>query len=101
MIDLRNAINRNEIPKNEQPDPLVNIVEKILEFNKQQNISGLKILTSKQMLEKLPIALLQVKVGDTSENLLKSKICQIIYSLYQAKEITKKLYSNIMNSINL
>ena len=100
MSDLRNAVNRNEIPKNEQPDPLDNIVEKILELNKQQNASGLKILTSKQMLEKLPIALLQVKVGDTSENLL-NKICQIIYSLYQAKEITKKLYNKIMNSINL
>ena len=33
------------------------------------------------MLERLPIAFAQVKVGDTSENLL-DEICKIIYSLY-------------------
>ena len=43
----------------------------------------------------MPLA--QVKASNTSENLL-SKICQIIYSLYQVKEITKKVYNNIMNS---
>ena len=42
---------------------------------------GLKILTPKQMLQKLPITLAQVKAGNTSENLL-NKIRQIIYSLY-------------------
>ena len=52
------------------------------------------------MLQGLPIALAQVKVGNTSENLL-NEIRQIIHSLYQAKEITKKVYNNIMNSITL
>ena len=52
------------------------------------------------MLQRLPIALAQVKAGNTSENLL-NEIRQIIYSLYQAKEITKKVYSNIMNSIKV
>ena len=52
---------------------------------------GLKILTPKQMLQRLPIALAQVKAGDTSENLL-NEIRQIIYSLYRAKEIAKKVY---------
>ena len=61
---------------------------------------GLKILTPKQTPQSLPIALAQVKVGNTSENLL-NEIRQIIYSLYRAKEITKKVYNNIMNSINL
>ena len=61
---------------------------------------GLKTLTPKQMLQRLPIALTQVKAGNTSENLL-NEIRQIIYSLYQAKEITKKVYKNIMNSIKL
>ena len=42
---------------------------------------GLKILSHKQMLQRLPIALAQVKVGNTTENLL-NEICQIIYSLY-------------------
>ena len=52
------------------------------------------------MLQRLPIALAQVKTGNTSENLQK-KIRQIIYSLYCAKEITKKVYNNIMNSIKI
>ena len=51
--------------------------------------TGLKILTPKQMLQQLPIALTQVKAGSNSENLL-NEIRQIIYSLYQSKEITKK-----------
>ena len=61
---------------------------------------GPKILTTKQMFQRLPIVLTQVKAGDTSENLL-NEIRQIIYSLYQAKEITKKLYNKIMNSTKL
>ena len=59
---------------------------------------GLKISTPKKMLQRLPIALAQVEAGNTSENLL-IEIRQIIYSFYRAKEVTKKTYSNIMNSI--
>ena len=62
--------------------------------------SNLKILTPKQMLQRLPIALAQVKAGNTSENLL-NEIRQIIYSLYRAKIITKIEYNNTMNSIKL
>ena len=51
--------------------------------------TGLKILIPKQMLQRLPIALVQVKAGNNSENLL-NEIRQIIYSLHQSKEITKK-----------
>ena len=50
------------------------------------------------MLQRLPIALAQVKAGNNSENLL-SEIRQIIYSLYHAKEITKKVYSNFIKSL--
>ena len=49
------------------------------------------------MLQILPIALAQVKVGNTFENLL-NEIHQIIYSLHRTKEITKKVYNNIINS---
>ena len=52
------------------------------------------------MLQRLPTTLTHVQAGNTSESLL-SEICQIIYSLYRAKEPIKKLYSNIINSINL
>ena len=62
------------------------------------NHSKLKILTPKQMLQRLPIALAQVKAGNNSENLL-NKIKQIVYSLYQSKQITKKVYNNIIKSI--
>ena len=60
----------------------------------------LKILTLKQMLQRLPIALPQIKSGNTSENFL-NEIRQIIYSLYRVKESTKNVYNNIMNSIKL
>ena len=59
---------------------------------------GLKILTPKQMLERLPVALAQVKAGNNSESLL-NEIRQIVYSLYQSKQITEKVYNNIIKSI--
>ena len=37
---------------------------------KSIHVEGLKILTPKQMLQRLPIALAQVKTGNTFENLL-------------------------------
>ena len=52
------------------------------------------------MLRRLPIALAQVKAGNTSENLL-NEIRKITYFLYQAKEITEKVYNNIMNSVKV
>ena len=67
---------------------------------KETKGKALKILTPKQMLQRLPIALALVKAGKTSENLL-NEIRQIIYSLNPAKEITKKVYNNIMNSIKV
>ena len=51
--------------------------------------SKLKILTPKQILQRLPIALAEVKAGNNSESLL-NEIKQILYSLYQSKQITKK-----------
>ena len=67
--------------------------------NIKQNME-MKILSPEQMLQRLPIALAQVKVGNTSEDLL-NKIRQIIYSLCREKEITRKVYNNIMNSKRL
>ena len=56
--------------------------------------SKLKILTPKQMLQRLPIALAQVKAGNNSKSLW-IEIKKIVCSLYQSKKITKKLYDNI------
>ena len=62
--------------------------------------TGLKILSPKQMLQRLPIALAQIKEANNSESLL-NEIRQIIHSLYQSKEITKKLYNNLIKSIKV
>ena len=58
------------------------------------------MLTPKQMLQRLSITLAQAEAGNTSENLL-NEIRQIIYSLYQAEENTKKVYNNIISLLNL
>ena len=60
----------------------------------------LKILTPKQTLQRLPIALAQVNSGDNSENLL-NEIRQIVHSVYQSKEITVKVYNNTIKSVQL
>ena len=52
------------------------------------------------MLQRLPIALAQVKAGNNSESSL-NKIRQIVYSLYQSKEMTKKVHNNIIKSIQI
>ena len=107
--ELKNAVNKKEIPGNENPNKITDIVEKILEFklknffsniNNQQKGAELKILTPKQMLQRLPIVLAQVKGGNNSENLL-NEIRQIVYSLYQSKEITKKVCHNMIKLIQI
>ena len=97
-----------------KPDKFYNSREKVINFfsnyigilsnanydAKQNETKGtaLKILTPKQMLQRLPIALAQVKSGNNSESLW-NEIRQIIYILYQSKQITKKAYNNIIKSI--
>ena len=62
--------------------------------------SRLKILSPKQMLQRLPIALPQVKACNNFESLL-NEIRKSVYSLCQLKQITKKVYNNIIKSINI
>ena len=52
--------------------------------------TALKILTPKQLLQRLPVALAPVKAGNNAENLL-NEIRKIVHSLYQSKYITKKV----------
>ena len=74
MINLRNSINSKEIPANGNLKNIVNIVEKILDFSKQQKgkwcpsdlAMRIKILTPKQVIQRLPIALAQFKASNTS-----------------------------------
>ena len=80
--------------KIEQPDKILKTVEKILEFNKQnQSGQGLKMLTPNQMLSRLPISLAQLKAGNNSE------IRQLLYSLYRSKKLTKQLYKSLIDII--
>ena len=69
-------------------------------LEKSQEGEGRKILIPNQMLKRLPIALAQVKAGNNSESLL-NEIRQIVYSSYRSKEITNKVYNNIINSIKV
>ena len=77
---------------------IINIVELILYFNRlEQQGSGLKILTTNQMLSRLPITLAQLKAGNNSEK-LKNEIRQLLYS-YRSKEPTKQLYKSLIDII--
>ena len=70
---------------------------------KTKQEKGLKILTPKQMLQWLPVALAQVKASNNSQSLLKKKR-KIVYSLKKKKKKKKKtkiVYNNIIKSIQL
>ena len=82
----------------EQPDKILKIVENILEFNRQQQGQGLKILTPNQMLSRLPISLAQLKAGSNSEK-LKNEIRHLLYSLYRSRKLTKQLYKSLIDII--
>ena len=61
---------------------------------------GHKLVTPKQMLQRLPTLLSEVKAGNLSGNLL-NEIGQIIYSLHKSKEIIQTVHNNTMNSTKL
>ena len=86
--------------ENENPGLIVNIVEKILKLNKQnqQKGQGIKILTPIQMLSSLPITLAQLKAGNNSEK-LKNEIRQLLYSLYHSKNMTEQIYKSLIGII--
>ena len=60
--------------------------------------TGLKILTNKQMLNRLPISLAQIQAGNNSSK-LKNEIRKILYSLYRSKVLTKTAYNNLIKAI--
>ena len=99
--DLKDEIkemSEDEI-KIEKPHKTVDTVEKILEFDRRnQEGQRLEILTPDQMLNRLPIFLVQLKAVKTSEN-LKNDMRQLLYSLYRSKKLTKTIYSSLINTI--
>ena len=93
LIEFKKDINRKKNPENENPNKIVDIVDKkqkgkglprMLALRPLDLAKHIKILTPKQMLQRLPVALAEIKAGNTSENLL-NEIKQIIYSVYRAK----------------
>ena len=103
LSDLKNEIEEmsKKEKKIEQPDRILEIIKKIIDFNieiqKQQGI-GLKILTPDQMLCRLRISLAQLKAGNNSEK-LKNEIRQLLYTLYRSKKLTKQLYKSLVDII--
>ena len=84
---------------NEKIEKILEIVKDILKFNEQnQQGQGLKILTSNQMLNRLPIALTQLEAGNNS-NKLNNEIRQLLYSLYHSKNITEQIYKSLIGII--
>ena len=87
--DVRTAINR-----------LMNIPPlEGMGFKKSKKLgSGIKILTPKQMLTRLPKLLAQVEAGNNSQK-LKNEIRQLLYSLYRSKKMNKTVYKNLMETV--
>ena len=68
---------------------MFNDYSKIVSEAKYETKYGLKILTPKQMLQRLLTTLAQLEAGNNENSL--NEIRQIIFPLYPAKEITKKV----------
>ena len=84
-------MSKNKPLKIKRMEKIIDIVEKILEFNREeQSGGGLKIITPNQILSSLPITLAQLKEGNNSEK-LKNEIKQLLYSLYRSKKVRKEL----------
>ena len=94
LKDLKEEIKKmsKEEKDIEKPDKTVNIVKKILKFNEknQQEGQDIKILTPNQMLNRLPIALVQLKAVNSSKK-LKNEIRQLLYSLHRSKNMTEQI----------
>ena len=98
LKDKIEKMSRNE-RENKRLDQILEIVKDILSFNKQnQEGTGLKVLTPNQILSRLPITLAQLKARNNSEK-LKNEIRQLLYSLYHSKNMTKQVYSSLINYI--
>ena len=100
LKDKIEEMSKKEI-KNEKPNEILEIISEIIDFNKdlqKQRGSGLKILTPNQMLSRLPISLVPLKVGNNSEK-LRDEIRQILYSLYRSKKLTEQIYKSLIDII--
>ena len=82
----------------EKPNVIVDIVENILVFNRQQQEQCLKILTPNQMLSRLPVSLAQLKARNDFEK-RRNEIRQLLYFLYRSNQLTKNIYKSLVDII--
>ena len=79
------------------------------EESDEQQGQGLKIMTLKQLITRLPSLLAQLKAGNNSQK-LKNEIIyyilynimyyiQIVYSLYRSKNLSESVYNNLVDTI--
>ena len=87
----------NNIKSSKLKDIVKELERPIFGYEKSSG-SGLKILTNKQMLNRLPILLAQIQAGNNSTK-LKNEARQILYSLYRSKVLTKIVYNNLIRAI--
>ena len=96
LKDETEKMSKEEI-KTEKRNEILEISHKIFDFNKeiqkQQEGSGLKILTPSQLISRLPITLAQLRAENNFEK-LKNDIRQLLYFLYRPKKLTKQLYKS-------
>ena len=84
--------------KSDELKDIVKELERAIFGNEELSGSGLKILTNKQMINRLPILLAQIQAGNNS-NKLKNEARQMLYSLYRSKLLTKTVYNNLIKAI--
>ena len=92
FIKLKKNIKREELKD------IVKELEHAIFGYEESSGSGLKLLTSKQMLNRLPILLAQIQAGNNSSK-LKNEAKQMLYSLYRSKVLTKTVYNNLIKAI--
>ena len=88
---------KNDV-KNDELKYIVKELERSIFGCEELSRSGLKILTNKQILNRLPILLVQIQAGNNSIK-LKNEARQILHSLYRSKLLTKTVYNNLIKSI--
>ena len=91
------SINLDDFTYGENYDALDEEDRELLR-NMNKEGKGLKILTNKQMLNRLPILLAQIQAGNNSKK-LKNELRQIFYSLHRLKALTETVYNNLINVI--
>ena len=106
--DMRN-MSENGI-RNKRLDVLANFIEEVLIGDRMNDVTdleteeatqkgqGLKILTPKKMITRLPISLAQLKAGNNSQK-LKNEIRQIVHSFYRSKNLSSTIYNHLINNI--